>query len=272
MAEAVVDVLEVVEVDEEGTDEAVGPAAGQRVLDPVLEQGPIGEVGQRVVERHVRQLLLERPPFRVIPGIEHVARHVGILEAVGDHDLRPARTAIGVHDPAREDPGRSRLEVGEGGEHRGQVLRRDERGQPPILQRLRPVAEDVPDRRALIADDAVRGDHRDHVGGVLDERPEAGLAALELVGLHRDRRLEVTPEGDVLEQGVDLSGDHQHDERRTEGDEDVGEPDPPGWPRPPGPPGRRPAGPTGCRRWLASATRDRTPTPSARSRPARRRR
>ena len=61
MAERVVDELEVVEVDEEHADEPIGaPLAGQRVLDAVVEQRAVGELGQRVVEGAVAELLLER--------------------------------------------------------------------------------------------------------------------------------------------------------------------------------------------------------------------
>ena len=59
MAEAVVDRLEVVEVDEEDGAEVAGPAAAvEGVLDPVAEQAAVGEAGERIVERLVAELLL----------------------------------------------------------------------------------------------------------------------------------------------------------------------------------------------------------------------
>ena len=66
VAEAVVHELEVVEVDEgDGRDRRVGPAdAGQRVLDPVEEQRPVRQPGERVVERLVAQLVLQRAAAR----------------------------------------------------------------------------------------------------------------------------------------------------------------------------------------------------------------
>jgi len=60
VAEAVVDRLEVVEVDEEDADAAATPGrAGDRVGDAVAEEGAVGEAGERVVERLVGQLRLE---------------------------------------------------------------------------------------------------------------------------------------------------------------------------------------------------------------------
>src|SRR5829696_2767170 len=57
VAEAVVDHLEVVEVDEEHGQAAAVPAGpGQGVPDPVVEQGPVGQVGQAVVEVLVLEL------------------------------------------------------------------------------------------------------------------------------------------------------------------------------------------------------------------------
>ena len=62
MAEAVVDRLEVVEVDEQDGQPAAAPRCGsdERVLEAVDEQRPVGEPGQRVVERLVAELVLER--------------------------------------------------------------------------------------------------------------------------------------------------------------------------------------------------------------------
>ena len=60
VAEAVVDGLEVVEVDEQhGELAAVALEPRRRVVDAVAEQRLVGEAGQRVVERLVGQLVLE---------------------------------------------------------------------------------------------------------------------------------------------------------------------------------------------------------------------
>jgi hypothetical protein len=54
VAERVVDDLEVVEVEEEqGDARPAAPPAGQRALDVIAEQDPVGETGERIVERVV---------------------------------------------------------------------------------------------------------------------------------------------------------------------------------------------------------------------------
>ena len=61
VAERVVDLLEVVEVDEQHREPLVLRVARvERVLQPVDEQRAVGEPGQPVVERAPRELLLER--------------------------------------------------------------------------------------------------------------------------------------------------------------------------------------------------------------------
>ena len=56
MAEGVVDVLEVVEIDEQHRDLPRAAAPAQRVLELGLEQQAIGQAGQRIVMRHVLDL------------------------------------------------------------------------------------------------------------------------------------------------------------------------------------------------------------------------
>ena len=57
VAEAVVDDLEPVEVEEQqGDEELVGPGGGDGVLELVEQQRPVGQVGQRVVGRLVGEL------------------------------------------------------------------------------------------------------------------------------------------------------------------------------------------------------------------------
>jgi hypothetical protein len=60
MAEGVVDVLETVEIDyEDRHRDPWPPAAGQGVLQPVGEQGSVGQPGQRIMQGLVDQLLLQ---------------------------------------------------------------------------------------------------------------------------------------------------------------------------------------------------------------------
>ena len=57
-----------------------GAAGGaQRVTDPVLEQRPVGQPGQGVVERLVGQRVLEPLALADVAGVEHVAADVAVL-------------------------------------------------------------------------------------------------------------------------------------------------------------------------------------------------
>ena len=48
--------LEVVEIEQMGGHDLAALDAGQRMLEPLVEQHAVGQVGQRVVQRHVRDL------------------------------------------------------------------------------------------------------------------------------------------------------------------------------------------------------------------------
>ena len=58
MAERVVDLLEAVEIEVEQSEAVLGgaPDIGQRVVEPIVEQGAVGQAGQRVVEGQVLAL------------------------------------------------------------------------------------------------------------------------------------------------------------------------------------------------------------------------
>src|SRR5207247_8788650 len=65
VTEAVVDRLEVVEVEEEdGESLSRATHPGQRVLQPIGEEGPVREAGEGVMEGLVAELVLERAPLR----------------------------------------------------------------------------------------------------------------------------------------------------------------------------------------------------------------
>ena len=79
VAEPVVHQLEAVEVDEEHRDHGVVVAvgeAGERVLEPVLHEGAVGQPGERVVQREVSELLgarvaVDRDRDEVAGPLEH---------------------------------------------------------------------------------------------------------------------------------------------------------------------------------------------------------
>ena len=73
--ERVVDLLEVVQVDDHHPGALPGPlAARHRLAGPLAEQHPVGQAGQRVLERPHGQLPLQPPPFgHVAQGHHHSA-------------------------------------------------------------------------------------------------------------------------------------------------------------------------------------------------------
>ena len=82
VAEAVVDLLEPVEVDEQHREDAPGALrARERLVEPVAEQGAVGEAGEPVVERLARQLLLEPDALGDVAGVEHDAADVAVARA-----------------------------------------------------------------------------------------------------------------------------------------------------------------------------------------------
>ncbi len=84
VAEAVVDRLEVVEVEEDHGDARVlARRAGERVVDAVGEQRSVGQPGDGVVEGLVRELLLERRALAGVAAVEHDAAHVLVVAEVG---------------------------------------------------------------------------------------------------------------------------------------------------------------------------------------------
>ena len=104
VAERVVDRLEVVQVHEQDRHGlAVATLALEGVLDAVLEQGPVGEAGDRVVERLVRELLLERLALGDVAGVQDDALDVLVVEQVRAQrlDVEPEVVAV-AHAPLGE--------------------------------------------------------------------------------------------------------------------------------------------------------------------------
>jgi hypothetical protein len=78
VAERVVDLAEVVEVDEhDGEPLLLRAARVDGVLEPVHEQRPVGEPGQPVVERAARELLLQRDAVGDVARVDDDAAHGG---------------------------------------------------------------------------------------------------------------------------------------------------------------------------------------------------
>ncbi len=97
--QTVVDQLEVVEVEEQDGQRRQGPSgAGQGVLQPVPEQGPVGQTAQGVVEGLVLQLLLESLALGDITQGEDDPFHGGVAEEVVGHHLDVAPGPVPMAD------------------------------------------------------------------------------------------------------------------------------------------------------------------------------
>jgi hypothetical protein len=93
VAEAVVDALEAVDVQEEGGEAVLRPApeAGQAGGQPVHEQGPVGQAGQRVVEGAVPQPLLGAAAVGDVGADGGRAQHLAL--GVAQHGVAPGDEA-----------------------------------------------------------------------------------------------------------------------------------------------------------------------------------
>ena len=99
MSEGVVDPLEPVEVEvQHGEWSAPAGRLLQRVVQAVGEQRPVGEIGERVVERLVRELVLELLALGDVARVEDDAGHVGVVEQARAEDLGVAPHAVAAAD------------------------------------------------------------------------------------------------------------------------------------------------------------------------------
>ena len=155
MSEGVVDPLEPVEVEVQHGEGS--PPAGrllQRVVQAVGEQRPVGEIGERVVERLVRELVLELLALGDVARVEDDAGDVGVVEQARAEDLGVAPHAVAAADAQL------------GGDVRPLSVRRrvDERREGGVVVEVHEVEvgrveegvtvvpEDATDRRALVGD------------------------------------------------------------------------------------------------------------------------
>ncbi len=100
VAHRVVHDLEVVQVHEQHAGgRAVAPGRGELLRDPVLEQQPVGQPGQRVVEGLVLQLLLELALLGHVPHGEHQAGHGRVVAQIAGPDLDLDAHPVAAGDP-----------------------------------------------------------------------------------------------------------------------------------------------------------------------------
>jgi hypothetical protein len=128
VAEAVVDHLEIVQVDEEhGQAAAVAARPGQGVAHAVVEQRPVGQVGEAVVERLVLELggegvaLAERGPEHALGAAElahgrlvlahqagHPGQHQQEQQPAAGHDHRDVEALVAERLDGEDDRGHRR--------------------------------------------------------------------------------------------------------------------------------------------------------------------
>ena len=82
MSEQVVDALEFVDVDIEQCELPAAAGHLQLVLDPFAEQHPVRQVGERVVMRQMRDLLVGAPPLGDV--LDHVDDIAGLAVLIAD--------------------------------------------------------------------------------------------------------------------------------------------------------------------------------------------
>jgi hypothetical protein len=189
---AVVDLLELVEVEEEHRHLIASRATPQGPLDLIVEQRAIGEAGEAVVEGLMRQLLLQRTTLAHVPRGEDDPAHSRVVPKVRDNALGVPPGSVGVPHPqlqGRPAGARTRVRVGEGGLQVRPVVGMQEIAERRPDQRPGEEPEHLPAGVGHEADPPVVVDDGDHVGGVLHQRPKATLTRAEgPLPLERDRR------------------------------------------------------------------------------------
>ncbi len=179
VAEAVVDGLEIVEVEQEkGEGPADPPGPDEGVGQTVGEQRAVGEAGQGIVKRLVGEPLFQELSLVGVAKGEHEAGQIGIVQEVGDRHLHE-QGAAGLSFEAQLGRPRDAAH-GLGSLHQiretRQVVGLDQRLEPRTREVARQVPENALHRRRLVADHPGGVDEQDHVRGVLDQGGEARLA------------------------------------------------------------------------------------------------
>ena len=103
MTEAVVHLLEAVQVDEQHGQDVTGPRRpGQRLIEPIAEQRAVREAGEAVVEGLVGELLLEPHSLGHVSGVEDHAADVAVAAEIADVRLEDPLFAEPVDHPEHE--------------------------------------------------------------------------------------------------------------------------------------------------------------------------
>ena len=177
--QAVVDVLEVVEVEVEHHDRLgrAHRALAQRVHQPVPEQLAVGQPGQRVVERLVGELLLEPLPVGDVAQRQHQAAHGRVGEQVVEGPLEGEVPPVRVPQPHQH--GVLALAGGQRADEPRHVGRLEELGEAATGQPGRLHPEDSRGGRAHERRGGVGLEHRDEVGAVVHQRHQPSLTGVD---------------------------------------------------------------------------------------------
>ena len=98
MAKRIVDVLEVIEIETQHRKLIAAPDQPQGLFELLAEQRPVRQIGQRVMARHVRDLLLSGLPFGdVLEGSDPPAAFHGLIDHAERTSVAPYRLG---HGPA----------------------------------------------------------------------------------------------------------------------------------------------------------------------------
>ena len=102
--EGVVDRLEPVQVEQEDGEALRVPLPGaQRVLDPLVEQRPVRQAGEAVVERLLDELGLQGLPLGRVVGVDDDAAYRAVVDEVLQDQLDVPLGAVDVAQPQRRD-------------------------------------------------------------------------------------------------------------------------------------------------------------------------
>jgi len=206
VAKGVVHHLEVVEIEEHQSRRArCASRAIECVAEPIQEKGPVGETGQRVVERLPGEASRRFGALGDVPGVGHDSFHCGVVEPVRGRDLHVPPRSVRRDDACvhADHTARRVDEALVGIEHCCGVVGMEELDERPTEQRHVGMAEQALRCRAGVDERAIAAEDADEVSGLLDERREPRLGRLELVS---DRSLS----GDIGERGDD-AGEHPVD-------------------------------------------------------------
>jgi hypothetical protein len=178
VAQGVVDVLEPVQVDQQQSDRGSGGrSCGQGLGEPVGQQRPVGQPGQRVVVGLVLQPAFHGGAVGDVPAGQHQSGDVRFVAKVEDGAFQLAPAAGAVADPEQQ-----RLAAAGPGSDPGQRL-----VQPGLILGVQQLieagagqpcggsAEHCRHRPVAGHHGAGLVQHGDHVAGCFDQDPEPGL-------------------------------------------------------------------------------------------------